>query len=149
MTVPDETMELYRMMVDTVTANEQRRQQISSVFITLLAAGFGAAGAIQDFNMIYASAPAAVVSLVWFAQVRFLKRLASAKFHVIGQLEEKLSYRPFEEEWRFMKRDPSARKWYNVGLSDIEMTVPIAIFVASSGHLIVAAWLAFCQGISP
>ena len=49
----EETIELYRVMVDTVIANEHRRQQISSVFITLIAAGFGAAGAIKDFELLY------------------------------------------------------------------------------------------------
>lgn len=135
-----ETLELYRMMVDTITANEQRRQQISSVFITLLAAGFGAAGAIQGFNMVYATASALVVSLVWFAQVRFLKRLATAKFHVIGQLEEKLTYHPFAEEWRFLKRDNPKRKWLLFGLSDIEMIVPLAVFFASAVHLMWVTW---------
>lgn len=147
MTEDSETLELYRIMVETVTANEQRRQQISSVFITLLAAGFGAAGAIQDFDMVYATAPALVVSFVWFAQVRFLKRLATAKFHVIGKLEEKLSFHPFAEEWSFLKRDNPKRKWLRLGLSDIEMIVPIAVFVASCVHLTWVAWQAFeCGG---
>ena len=129
------------MMVDTVSANEQRRQQISSVFITLLAAGFGLAGAIQDFNMVYATAPAFVVSLVWFAQVRFLKRLAIAKFHVISQLEEEFSYQPFAEEWRFLKLDSATKgKRLRLNLSDLEMVVPFCVFLASAIHLVWVAW---------
>ena len=132
-----ETIELYRVMVDTVIANEQRRQQISSVFITLIAAGFGAAGAIKDFELLYATTPAAIVSIVWLAQVQFLKRLATAKFHVIGQLEERLSYKPFKEEWRFLKRQSSGdgRAWFRIGLSQMEMTVPLVIFVACLAHI--------------
>lgn len=144
----DEKMELYRIMVDTVTANEQRRQQISSVFITLLAAGFGAAGAIKDFNMIYVSAAAAAVSIVWFAQIKFLKKLATAKFHVIGQIEKQMSYRPFEEEWNFMKPQQSKKRWQKIGLSDIEMIVPMTIFIVCTTHLLIKAWSTFCHSTS-
>lgn len=139
MTEKDEILELYRMMVDTVTANEQRRQQISSVFITLIAAGFAAAGAVKDFNLIYVTAPAALVSMVWWAQVRYLKKLATAKFYVIDELETKLNYRPFREEWLFLKRNSDEegekRSWFRLGLAEMEMIVPLAIFVGCFGHI--------------
>ena len=143
----EETIELYRVMVDTVIANEHRRQQISSVFITLIAAGFGAAGAIKDFELLYVTTPAMFVSIVWWAQVRFLKRLATAKFHVIGMLEERLSYQPFKEEWCFLKRQSSgeARTWFRIGLSQIEMTVPLAIFVACLSHIGFEGYSALCR----
>ena len=142
-----ETIELYRVMVDTVIANEQRRQQISSVFITLIAAGFGAAGAIKDFELLYATIPAAIVSIVWLAQVQFLKRLADAKFHVIGQLEERLSYKPFKEERRFLKRQSSGdgRAWFRIGLSQMEMIVPLVILVACLAHIGFEVYSASCK----
>lgn len=153
MSEKDETLELYRVMVETVTANEQRRQQISAVFITLIAAGFAAVGAISDFELIYVTVPAAFISIVWWSQLRYLKRLASAKFHVIGQLENKLSYRPFEEEWRFLKKieeeipdGPKVLKMLRnirMGLSQIEMTVPLVIFLASVGHILFSILFAF------
>lgn len=138
-----ETLELYRVMVDTVIANEQRRQLISSVFLTLLAAGFGAAGAIEGFNFAYATAPAFVVSFVWFSQIKYLKNLATAKFHVIQRIEEKLSYQPFAEEWRFLRRDADSKKFLRLGLSDIEMITPLCVCVASAVHLIWMIWNAW------
>ncbi len=141
----DEILELYRVMVDTVTANEQRRQQISSVFITLMAAGFGAAGAIKSFDLIYATIPAAFVSIIWWSQVRYLKMLASAKFHVIDELEKKLSYQPFKEEWRYLKRTNECdqswlQKKFRVTLSGLEMSVPLLIFFASVAHVGYQVW---------
>ena len=138
MTKADDTLELYRIVVDTITSNEQRRQQISSVFITLIAAGFGAVGAVEKLELIYVTTPALIVSAVWWAQVRFLKNLATAKFHVLNQLEERLSFRPFHEEWVFLKRarsEDGSRTWFRMGLSQIEMLVPSLIFVACIMHV--------------
>jgi len=136
----DETLELYRMMVETITANEQRRQQISSVFITLIAAGFGAVGAVENLEPIYVTIPAAFMSSIWWSQVRFLKNLATAKFHVIDQLEKKMSFQPFYEEWVFLKRkrtEKANQKWFRLGLSQIEMLVPALIFIACIIHVII------------
>lgn len=135
-----ETLELYQVMVATVTANEQRRQQISSVFITLLAAGFGAAGAIENFDMVYATVAALLVSFIWFMQIRFLKQLATAKFHVIGHLEQKLSFQPFAEEWKFLKRDDQSLNGLRFSLSDTEMIVPACVFATSACHIAWVIW---------
>ena len=138
-----QALDLYRIMVETVTANEQRRQLISSVFLTLLAAGFGASGTIENFNFAFASAPALVISFVWFSQVRHLKRLAKAKFYVIGQLEEKMSFRPFEEEWNYLSHNKAKRSLFGLGLADIEMITPLCVFGASLVHLVWLAWGSF------
>lgn len=139
MTEKDEILELYRVFVDTIIANEQRRQQINSVFITFFAAGFGITGAINGFNWIYATVPATVVSIIWWAQVRFLKNLAKAKFHVINQLEERLSYHPFKEEWRCFKkhRTDGKRTWFQFELSQIEMFVPLIILASCVIHIVI------------
>lgn len=135
----DDTLELYRIVVETIISNEQRRQQISSVFLTLIAAGFGAVGAIEKLELIYVTVPASIVSAVWWAQVRFLKNLATAKFYVLNKLEEKLSFQPFHEEWLFLKRaksdDGKNRTWFRLGLSQIEMLVPSFIFIACIIHI--------------
>ena len=138
MTEKEEVLEIYKVMVDTIIANEQRRQQISSVFITLIVAGFGAAGAIADFSLINATAPAALISIIWWLQVKYLKNLAEAKFHVIAELEAKLTYRPFEAEWDYLLggKQQALKNNLRIGLSQIEMTVPILIFFASITHIV-------------
>lgn len=142
MTKSDETLELLHLMVSTATANEQRRQQISSVFLTLIAGGFAAVGAIEKLELIYVSIPASIVCAVWWLQVRYLKRLATAKFHVIGQLEERLEYRPFAEEWAFLKRDKnSIRIFRGLGLSQLEMIVPAILFLAAISHVFFVAYV--------
>ena len=130
----DEILQLYRVVVDTVKANEYRRQQINSVFITLMAAGSGVVGAITDFNLIYVAVPAAFVSVIWFLQLRYLRRVAKAKFRVIGELEVKLSYQPFKREWLFIKKSK-----FSPELTLIEMAVPSIIFLISLIYIIVYA----------
>lgn len=135
MTENSENLELYRIMVGTVTANEQRRQQISSVFMTLVAAGFGAAGAIDNFDAVYATVPGAVVGIVWWLQVRYLKQLATAKFKIINRLESNFDYQPFSEEWQYTKSKKVSSSWFRPSLSRIEMTVPLMISAACACHI--------------
>ncbi len=140
----DEGLEHSKVMVGTVTHNEQRRQQISSIFMSLVAAGIAAMGAVPDLDPIYITAPGVLVCLVCWSQIRFLKRLATAKFAVIARLEEGFSFRPFAEEWKYLKRDDASRsngdrRWYHLGLSDIEMIVPAAVGIGSAGHILLRA----------
>jgi len=141
-----EILEIYKIFVDTITANEQRRQKINSVFITLSATGIAAAGAIEDLDPIYVAVPGLLVGLIWFAQVRFLKRLATAKFQVIEQLEERLSYRPFAEEWKFFKgSDETPFSSFRFGLSGLEMIVPLVLLLGCSLYLI-HRWICHLSG---
>ncbi len=117
-------------MVTTITANEQRRQQISYVFITLIGLGSAGVGAFSDqFNPLYVSVPGIFLSFIWWSQIRFLKRLATAKWQVIGKMESTFSIKPFAEEWAsFNKGTPRAN------LSDIEMFVPALCFFVCLGY---------------
>ena len=140
----NEALELYKVMVGTVIHNEQRRQQISSIFMSLIAAGIAAMGVVPDLDAVYITLPGTLVGFVWWSQVRYLKRLATAKFAVIQKLEEGFSFRPFTEEWKYLKRDDAsrasgARRWYHLGLSDIEMIVPSAVGIGSAGHVLFRA----------
>ena len=125
-----ETIELYKVMVTTITANEQRRQQISYVFITLIGLGSAGVGAFSNqFEPLYISAPGILLSFIWWSQIRYLKRLATAKWSVIGKMESQFAMQPFAEEWRtFNRGTPRAT------LSDIEMLFPALCFLLCLGY---------------
>ncbi len=43
-----------------------------------------------------------VLALAWWALLRYYRRLNSAKFDVINQLEERLPATPFRDEWKIL-----------------------------------------------
>ena len=120
-----ENLELYKVMVSTITANEARRQQISSVFLSLIGLGSAGAGAFHaSLDFLYISVPGAFLSMIWWMQIGYLKRLAKAKFDVIEMMENKMAFQPFATEWRIFKgTTPRAT------LSEIEMLVPMLCFL--------------------
>lgn len=124
-----ERLELYRVMVDTVTANEARRQQMMTVYVSLVVGGFAAMGSIDDFDPLYFAIPALPLSLIWWSSLRYFRALATAKFSVIDHLEKGFSFQPFAMEWKNMRRqEPS--------LSVLEMTLPATTAVASGVYLL-------------
>lgn len=151
MTKKEEVLELYKVMVGTITSSEQRRQQLGAVFLTLIAAGITALGAIKDLDPIYVAVPGLIVSVIWFASVSYFRRLAQAKFKVIEELEKHFSIRPFELERTFFKNPRDAgsgggkqRRSLRLGLTQLEMIVPGALMLVSGAYvlyrLIKIAW---------
>jgi len=115
-----ERLELYRLVTDTITANEARRQQMMTIYVSLIVAGFAAIGSIEALDPLYVVAPALPLSLVWLASLRYFRALSEAKFKVIDELEQGLTVKPFAMEWALMKQP-------KLGLSVLEMTLPIAV----------------------
>lgn len=126
-----EALELYKVMISTITANELRRQQISYVFITLIGLGSAGVGAIgNDFDPLYVAVPGILLSLIWWSQISYLKQLATAKWDVVGQLEQQFSTQPFAEEWRIFKKGAPRST-----LSEIEMFVPLLCLALCVGYI--------------
>lgn len=121
-----EILELYKVMVETITANEQRRQQASALYLSLIAAGITALGAIKGLDPIYIALPSCLVALIWFRTIVYFRRLASAKFNVISKMEKNFSIHPFELEWKIFKKgsEKGWRKLFSHGLTELEMIVP-------------------------
>lgn len=127
-----ETVDLYKTMLATIAANEQRRQQISSIFLSLIGVGAAAAAALSDqFDPIYVAVPGLFLSFVWWSQIRFLKRLSKVKWDVVMELEKGFTAKPFTDEWAvFTKGAPKAT------LSDIESLVPALCFFVCVGYIL-------------
>lgn len=125
----NERLELYRVMVETITANENRRQQMMTVYITVVIAVFAAFGTIPNLDPLHLAILAIPFSVVWFWSLVYFRSLAKAKFKVIDQLEDGFFVRPFGLEWQYLS---SAKP----KLSTVEMAVPLSILVASMGFLV-------------
>ena len=103
MTDKEEALELYKTYVDTITANEQRRQQLAAFYLSLVAAGIALLGTIKGIDPLAVLGPMFVIAAVWYATIRYFRRLAQAKFKVIAELESHFTIRPFQLEHRYYK----------------------------------------------
>lgn len=92
-------------MVDTVTAAEHRQQLVNTIYVAFFAVGLGTgiSGEI-DITRSYVTVPAFIVSIIWWQQLINFRKSVEAKFHVIKQLEQKLSFTPFTDEDTYVKQ---------------------------------------------
>ena len=99
-----EAIELYKTYVETITANEHRRQSIGALYTSLIAAAGVLLASDREFDPHWIALGVLVISGVWLASVRYFIRLAQAKFVVIRQLEDQFSIKPFRREWQAFKQ---------------------------------------------
>lgn len=143
MTDRAEILELYKVFVDTITANEQRRQTLSAFYTSLIAAGAALLGSGRHYDPVWIVSAVLVVSLIWFLTMRYFRRLAQAKFKVIGEMETHFELRPFELEWRHFKNKSSTdsetvkpRKWSRWTLTHFDQVIPLLAAISSAGYLL-------------
>lgn len=130
----DETSQLVALhstVVDTASAAESRRQNISVVSASLISGGLAFLGFDSPLGLEHLVVPLLIISSIWFVSVRFYSKLAKAKWEVIHEIENSLAYRPFTREWElFDQQNPS----FKIGPSDLEQIIPALIFLVSAGY---------------
>lgn len=127
-----ERLALYQVMVDTITANEGRRQQVFGVFMTLVAAGLTALGSIESLDPAWMAVAGLIASVVTTASIDYFRRLATAKFAVVAELEAEMSYQPFGREYEILLR---SRRWH-ISLTWLESVIPMVVAVGCLGYLL-------------
>ena len=143
-----ETLELYKVFVETITATEQRRQAFGAFYTSLIAAGAALAGADEEIDFLWIAVIALGVSIVWFLTIQYFHRLASAKFAVVASMESELAIRPFELEWYHFKNkigpngDAVPRPLSRWTLKHFDQVVPVAVMAASVVYLTFRAYAA-------
>ena len=110
-------LELYKMAVEMADRVSARRAGANSFFLTLntaLAAvvgivssarqprGHGTVPSFDPFGLFVTSVAGVVLALVWWALLRYYRRLNAAKFDVINRLEERLPAQPYTDEWAIL-----------------------------------------------
>lgn len=147
MTEKSEIIELYSVFVGTVTASEQRRQTLSAFYTSLIAAGAAVLGSGSEFDSAWIVSAILIVSVIWFMTMRYFRRLASAKFKVIREMESHFSMQPFDMEWHHFKNKPSKdgesmipRRWSQWTLTHFDQVVPLLATVFSTAYLIYRAF---------
>lgn len=127
MTDLDRKLEIYKVYISTITANENRRQQASVVYLGMVAAIITAVGIVSNkMPLIYPASLILLISLVWFLTIGYFRRLAKAKFSVVSEMEKDFPIAPFEMEWEILSTEKNNR----ISLTHLEMFLPL--FIASS-----------------
>ncbi|MGQ3213027.1 MAG: RipA family octameric membrane protein [Shinella sp.] len=129
------TVQIYDTFVQTITATEQRRQQTSTAYMSLLA---GVAAALGFFAQIDPAYPVAVLfflSILWSEKIIYYRDIAMAKWQVCLDLESRLPVAPFTLEREALKKFRGNRRVFR-GLSNIERYFPMCVAVTSALYLI-------------
>jgi hypothetical protein len=138
-------LELYKTAVEMADRISARRAGANSFFLTLntaLAAlvglvssarqpsPHGAVPKLDAFGLVLTAGAGIVLSLTWRALLRYYRRLNGAKFDVINEIEKRLPYQPFTQEWAILHPAPTGdqsptrwTKWWRRKVQHREATV--------------------------
>ena len=118
--MPDDattTLELYKLAVEMADRTSARRAGTNSFFLTLntaFAAFMGIVssarkplphGSLPSFDsvgLVVTAVAGGVLSLAWWALLRYYRRLNGAKFDVINEIETHLPIQPYTREWELL-----------------------------------------------
>ena len=129
--------ELYSIIVGTITANEQRRNQVAAIYLTVISLGTALLGIYDGLEPLFVVVPISITSLFWFLNMLYFRSLAKAKFAVIGEIEAEWNFRPFENEWQKLQSEPSYRR---ISLTVVESLFPALIFATTLIYFAYRAW---------
>ena len=135
-TVTDKHIDIYRIFVQTITAAESRRQQVSAMYMSVIAVIGTAAATFKNSTPMLLAAIIIIFSTAWLVSICYFRRLAKAKFHVIKKIESDLVIASFKIE-----RDHYERSGKRIELTQIEMAFPI---IAIVGGMTYCLWSLFC-----
>jgi len=135
----NEHLEIYKIVVGSITANEGRRQRATAAYLSMIAAIATASVAIPNLPLIVPTSAIFVIALTWLATVLYFRRLAQAKFAVINEIEKELIFPAFQCEWRYFK---DKRGFFSMSLTYIEMVVPAG---AAVGSVVYIMYWFFCK----
>ncbi|PSK62952.1 hypothetical protein B0E53_05129 [Micromonospora sp. MH33] len=128
-----EQYKLYAEMADRISA---RRSLTNTFFLTLNTAAFALIGtfwrdrpAASPWLLVFPLVALIVQCVAWFVLVRSYRQLNSAKYVVLGVLEERLPASPYwRAEWKALGEGRDKAKYWP--LTHLEQWVP-AIFAAT------------------
>lgn len=113
----DTVLEIYKTAVEMADRTSARRAGTNSFFLTLNTALAAVVGVVSSarrplphgpgptldaFGLFVTAFAGVVLALVWWALLRYYRRLNRAKFDVINKLEERLPVQPYTDEWRIL-----------------------------------------------
>lgn len=116
-----DVLAIWQTCVEMANGVSQRRDTMNNLFVTLNIAVTAAVSWMWDVKTVFLCVAGLVICVVWLLYINNFKRLNTAKFRVIYDLEERLGVTPFKDEWDILKKT----KRYLEG-TKLERILPIA-----------------------
>lgn len=116
-----DVLAIWQTCVEMANGVSQRRDTMNNLFVTLNIAVIAAISWMWDVKTVFLCVAGLVICVVWLLYINNFKRLNTAKFRVIYDLEERLGVTPFKDEWDILKKT----KRYLEG-TKLERILPIA-----------------------
>ena len=110
-------VELYKTAVEMADRTSARRAGANTFFVTLNTGVTAVVGivsaarkppphgtlpAFDAFGLVFTALAGVILAAVWWALLRYYRRLSRAKWHVINRLETRLPTSPFTDEWKLL-----------------------------------------------
>ena len=144
----DHFLEQYKLYVEMTDRVSQRREQANRFYVSLIAAIVALLVVLARFDVDQAVWPTiflisgvfgAVLSAIWFVNIRSYRQLNAAKYEVINKMEEQLPVAGYCDEWDMLRS--RNRVVGPLGLSGIEQFVPIVFFLGFTALAVYGAFL--------
>jgi hypothetical protein len=128
-------LELYKLAVEMADRISARRALANTFFLTV---NTGLVALLGGRNLRWYVAGAGILfAFAWWWLLQSYRKLNSAKFHVISEIEARLPLQPFSEEWSYLQRTRAPRRLWPLGdlsawlkgyheLGTAERMVPVA-----------------------
>lgn len=129
-------LEQYRLFVEMMDRNAERRQNSNSFFFSLSAGLFAAVAFLHSKDTDDSLRPLTWVvslsgipiSIFWQRLIGSYRNLGTAKFEVIHQMEKHLPFAPYSAEWKFLEEGRNSAKY--LPLTHLEVWIPRCFIVA-------------------
>ena len=128
----DHYLEQYKLFVEMADRVSQRRDQSNRFYATifsalaavlLVAARFDLSQEVWEIALLAVGVVGATLAAIWFVNIKSYRRLNSAKFAVINQMEERLPVAGYTDEWEILR--PKGGRPQYLQLSRVEQYVPV------------------------
>jgi hypothetical protein len=128
----------YKLYVEMADRVSRRRENANAFFLTINTAIFGLLKLPllplnNWFPFVMVSAAGITLCIAWLTYIRSYRDLNTAKFAVVGRLEEHLPVRPYHAEWVAVGQGRNPRLYRP--LSHVEAAVPWVFLIL---HVVVA-----------
>ena len=115
-----ETLELYKLFVDSASKITEARSKANAFFVTLNTAIIGANGFVGADALLMVGL---FINLLWFVAIGSYRCLNAAKFQIINEIEQDLKYQCFNKEYEICK------KLNRADFSKIENKMPLCFIM--------------------
>lgn len=124
----DHILDIYKLYVDMTDKLSNRRHLTNTWFLTLnttimTIAGFLLSKNLETIMLIIILLAGFVNCILWNRLIASYKRLNTARFKVIQEIEEQLPIKTFCKEWDLLNNDRNSKQFYS--LTKIENKIPL------------------------